>query len=54
MPRVSNRPMVKNSPHLGPMLGFLKYFRRKFFAKILAFFVPTTTIFAKNDHNIGF
>jgi hypothetical protein len=37
----------EKTQHLGPMLGFLKYFRRKNWAKNLAFLVKNISIFCK-------
>jgi hypothetical protein len=45
---------VQESAHLGPMLRFLKYFRRKKLATILAFLFNIMYICIKSHRNIVF
>jgi hypothetical protein len=56
MPEVNYRPMGENESNLvtlGPMLGFFKYFGRKFLRKNWRFSLKTKLNFEKVDHNIG-
>jgi hypothetical protein len=54
LPKDNNRPLGENSPNLGPMLCFFKYFRRKIQQKMAFFDSKQSKIKQKFDNNIGF